>query len=86
MEPESSPRRADQTTLAWPNPPSGSAGLCFGALAQAQLLCRVLGGCFLLGEGALLLGRLRDALEVGKAQGCLCLRGVCSSASGSVGR
>lgn len=92
MEPGSSPGAAAQTTLGLPSPPSGSAGLCFGALAQARLLhrdlgglpsggtmcflfrqlCRDLGGCFLVGEGALLLGSLRDVLAVGKAQSCSC--------------
>lgn len=56
MELGSSPWAAGQTNLGWPNPPSGSAGLCFGALALAQLLCRDLGGLLLVGPCASFLG------------------------------
>ena len=45
-----------KTTLGWPSPPSGSAGLCFGALAQARLRCGDLGDSLLAGPCALFLG------------------------------
>lgn len=69
--------------VLWGSGPGSAALQGFGRLASGgtmcfifRLLCRDLGGCFLVGESALLSGRLNDALEVGKAQGCSCVGSV----------